>query len=133
MRERASRTVTIDGSRAIVRIDSAVYSADVVFRSLYWLTDRAYAHVSQTSDSFFEVSIEPKDGLGGAPRTLAGEFLNALIDYSIRASIQRETAQLRDMIVAKAFAEPGLLEDTPPGDVHAPARDATSDDAEEST
>jgi hypothetical protein len=38
------------------------------------------------------------------------------LDWQVRLDIQRETASLRELIVAKAFAEGNLLEDSPIGD-----------------
>jgi hypothetical protein len=45
-----------------------------------------------------------------------GEFENALLDHQLRFEIARETATLRELIVAKAFAEGDVLEDPPVGD-----------------
>ena len=47
---------------------------------------------------------------------VAGEFENALLDHQLRFDIARETATLRELIVAKAFAEGDALEDPPVGD-----------------
>jgi hypothetical protein len=44
------------------------------------------------------------------------EFENSLLDAQLRVEIARETAVVRELIVAKAFAEGDLLEDSPVGD-----------------
>jgi len=47
---------------------------------------------------------------------LLGEFQNALLDFQLRVEIGRETKQIRELIVAKAFAEGDLLDDAPVAD-----------------
>jgi His-Xaa-Ser system protein HxsD len=46
---------------------------------------------------------------------IAGEFLNSLLDHQITRDIEAETGRIRELLVTKAFAEAGLLEDTPTG------------------
>ena len=38
------------------------------------------------------------------------------LDHQIRHDIESETGRIRELLVAKAFAEAGVLEDTPPGE-----------------
>jgi len=46
---------------------------------------------------------------------LLPEFFDVLNDSQLRVEIQMETAAVREIIIAKAFAESGVLEDPPPG------------------
>jgi hypothetical protein len=46
---------------------------------------------------------------------LTGEFCNSLLDFELRRQIEAETAGIRQLIVAKAFSESGILEDDPSG------------------
>jgi His-Xaa-Ser system protein HxsD len=48
--------------------------------------------------------------------SIIGDFENALLDAQLRVEISRETSQIRELIVAKAFAEGDLLDDAPVGD-----------------
>ena len=58
------------------------------------------------------------------------EIYDALLDSQLRIEIQAETAGVRELIVAKAFAESGVLEDPPPGTFDDPVArsDAESSD-----
>ena len=49
-------------------------------------------------------------------RVLIGDFQNAILDFQLRVEIGRETAPIRELIIAKAFAEGDLLDDPPVGD-----------------
>lgn len=66
-----------------------------------------------------------KPGNGGLD-SIVGEFENALLDHQLRFEIASETATLRELIVAKAFAEGNALEDPPVGDDRDPVEQATS-------
>lgn len=46
---------------------------------------------------------------------LLPDFFEALLDSQLRVEIQEQTAAVRELIIAKAFAESGVLEDPPPG------------------
>jgi His-Xaa-Ser system protein HxsD len=47
---------------------------------------------------------------------LIGDFQNAILDFQLRIEIGRETGPIRELIVAKAFAEGDLLDEPPVGD-----------------
>jgi His-Xaa-Ser system protein HxsD len=96
-------------------VDEQVYSREAVLRACYWFTDRCYLFVSRPTPGHLLVAIRAK--AGGPPLdAVAGDFGNALLDQQVRQDIQRETARLRELIVAKAFAEGNLLDDAPVGD-----------------
>ncbi len=48
------------------------------------------------------------------------DFKNALLDQQVRQDLSRETSTLRELIVAKAFAEGNFLDDPPVGDAGDP-------------
>jgi His-Xaa-Ser system protein HxsD len=103
-----------------VDLNEGVYSRDAVLRTAYWFTDRCYLYIARPGPGMFRVQFKskaPKSDL--AMETLeevAGEFLNSLLDHQIRHDIESQTGRIRELLVAKAFAESGVLEDTPPGD-----------------
>lgn len=96
-------------------IDETIYGREAVLRTCYWFTDRCYLFISRPSPGHLAVTVRPKAG-GPALEVVAGDFGNALLDQQLRIDIERETRTLRDLIVAKAFAESGVLEDPPVGD-----------------
>jgi His-Xaa-Ser system protein HxsD len=46
---------------------------------------------------------------------VVGDFCNSLLDFELRRQIETETAPIRELILAKAFSESGVLEDEPQG------------------
>jgi len=107
-------------------VDEAIYCRRAILQTCYWFTDRCYIFVSRHDSARLAVRLKSK-GDPAVIDDLVGEFENALIDNQLRAEIQRETATLRDLIVAKAFAEGDLLEDPPVGDDSDPVEVSASD------
>jgi His-Xaa-Ser system protein HxsD len=95
-------------------VDEDIYSKEALLRTCYWFTDRCYLFVSRAGPNRFSVHIRAKAGQP-ALESISGDFENALIDHQVRQDIDRDTARLRELIVAKAFAEGGL-EDSPVSD-----------------
>src|SRR5689334_3302118 len=89
-------------------VDETVYSREAVLRACYWFTDRSYLFVSRFGPERLLVSIRAKPG-GASIDSIAGDFANALLDQQVRREIERETSRVRELIVAKAFAEGNLL------------------------
>jgi His-Xaa-Ser system protein HxsD len=102
-------------SEKTLLVDQGVYSREALLRTCYWFTDRCYVFITRPDSGHYAVNLTQKPG-APALETVAGEFTNALLDWQVRLDIQRETADLRELIVAKAFAEGNLLEDSPVGD-----------------
>ncbi len=103
------------GNEKTLLVDQGVYSREALLRTCYWFTDRCYIFITRPDSGHYAVNLTQKPG-APALETIAGEFANALLDWQVRLDIQRETANLRELIVAKAFAEGNLLEDSPIGD-----------------
>jgi His-Xaa-Ser system protein HxsD len=116
---------TADEDALTLLVDESVYSREALLRTCYWFTDRCYLFVSRSGPNIFSVRIRAKAkavDLG----TISGEFENALIDQQVRQDIEGETSRLRELIVAKAFAEGQGLDDAPIGDARDPVEMAKS-------
>ena len=107
-----------DGDDAVrVHVGTDVYPEDVVFKTLYWYG----------GDYDIDVSATP-DGLAVTLRLLGGgaisderlgalttRFRRDLIDFRTRAIVARETQTVRELLVAKAFADSDAFDQEPPG------------------
>jgi His-Xaa-Ser system protein HxsD len=104
-----------------VDLDEGIYSRDAVLRTAYWFTDRCYLYIARPELGSLRVQFKPKasnpDVAVSSLEETAGEFLNSLLDHQIRRDIESETGSIRELLVAKAFAEAGMLEDSPPGEL----------------
>jgi His-Xaa-Ser system protein HxsD len=106
-------------------VDETIYSRIALLKTCYWFTNRCYIFVYRHDQDHLGVRLASKPGNGGLDQ-IVGEFENALLDHQLRFEIASETATLRELIVAKAFAEGNALEDLPVGDDRDPVERATS-------
>jgi His-Xaa-Ser system protein HxsD len=115
---------TADKPRSITLVlEACQFSRDAVLRAAYWFSRDLYIEFpASEADSTFTVILRPKTTAPSLddpdPKSLAdlaSEFQNALVDSELRVRVQRETLAVRELLIAKAFAEAGVLEDNPPG------------------
>jgi His-Xaa-Ser system protein HxsD len=98
-----------------VPVDSSIYSVSAILRTAYWFTDRCYILVTRDEPGHYCVHFSPKPDEQVDLASLVGEFTNSLLDQQLRVELAAETRGVRELIVAKAFAEGDLLDDPVPG------------------
>jgi His-Xaa-Ser system protein HxsD len=120
----SEETINVEAAKgeALLRIDSRLFSREAVLRALYWFSRDLYSEVSLSDNqAHLLVRLRLKQLVPTLEnpkpadlQTLIAEFQTALVDSELRVQIQRETAGVRELILAKAFSEAGVLEDAPP-------------------
>lgn len=90
-------------------IDKGIYSREVLLRTAYSFTDRAYLHLEQNESSWI-VSWTNMQGHDLNP----GIFENELIMQQLRAELVSKTMDIRKVLLARAFASSAL--ELAPGD-----------------
>jgi His-Xaa-Ser system protein HxsD len=114
-------------SSATIYLDPRIYSKEAVLKASYWSTGIAYVRLPESPDDRLVIQIELKQRIPSLanpkPITIQEfikEFCNSLLDFELRREVEIETSQVRQLIVAKAFSESGVLEDEPPGTIADP-------------
>ncbi len=114
-------------SSATIYLDPRIYSKEAVLKASYWSTGIAYVRLPEPADNRLIIQIELKNRVPSLanPRPITieefvKEFCNSLLDFELRRAVEIETGQVRQLIVAKAFSESGVLEDEPPGTIADP-------------
>lgn len=82
-----------------LKADKAIYSKEVVLKTAFTLTSTAYIHLSQ-DDSYWFISYENKDGYHQDIK----EIENELIAQATRQLLVERTAEIRKLILARAYA-----------------------------
>jgi His-Xaa-Ser system protein HxsD len=85
----------------VLKIDPRIYPLRVVYSCAYVFLERAYIMLDGDPKRRLIVSIKSKDG--GDSKKLAGEFLNELLNASLRYQISKENRKLREYIVGSAL------------------------------
>ena len=83
----------------IISIDKKLFSMEVLLKTAYSFTDRVYIHLSQDEHHWI-INWESKTGLS----ITAQEFENELIQQQTRLILEKKTAEIRKIIIARALA-----------------------------
>jgi His-Xaa-Ser system protein HxsD len=118
-----SDNVVIDEEKAGARIqlDKRVYSKSAVLKACYWLDRDLWFQLEEGEEHLsLTVRLRITSPTLAHPKIKTMEewlpdVFGALLDAELREQVQAETAEIRELIIAKAFAESGVLEDAPPG------------------
>ena len=96
----------LDLNRIRLMVDTSIYDDWVVEKVLYWLTDDfVITRTNDASSKLQIITLEPKAGCKYPDFQSIKEKLSSdFIDYKNRETIARETANIRDLLFAKAFA-----------------------------
>jgi His-Xaa-Ser system protein HxsD len=113
-------------------LDPVQFSRDAALRAAYWFSkDLNIEFPAPMGESTYTVVLAARVTVptldDPSPRPLGelvAEFQNALIDAELRVRVQKETSTIRELLIAKAFAEAGVLEDGPPGSFNDPVLSA---------
>ncbi len=99
-----------------VSLDSALFSAEAVLKACYWLSRDFICEIADASTPFVRVTIAPrKDSSPEALVAIKEAFLASVTDFALREKVAAKTSGIRDLLLAKAFSESGVLEDSPQG------------------
>jgi His-Xaa-Ser system protein HxsD len=106
-----------------LELEPRQFSREAALKAAYWFTKDLHIEFPPSpSEESFTVVLRLKEALPSlenpAPKSLdhfASEFRNALIEAELRVQVQRETSMVRELVLAKAFAEAGVLESAPSG------------------
>ena len=123
---------SVSDSSAIIYLDPRIYGKDAILRACYWYTAVAYIRISPSSSDdklAIHIILKQSSPTLGNPQPmkmeeLIGEFCNSLLDFELRRQVEVETAPVRQLIIAKAFSESGVLEEEPPGTIADPVERA---------
>jgi His-Xaa-Ser system protein HxsD len=95
----------------IVRVsfDASSHSIDAIQRAAYRFSDRLShelaAEEGTLTCTLFLVTDDP-----AVAETVVGEFRNEVLDQVLRERIRRETEEVRNVVLAHAFSNTGLVD-----------------------
>jgi His-Xaa-Ser system protein HxsD len=92
-----------------LRFDRAVFALDTVKRALYRLAHMASFDI-QADEQDITVILYPTMPVSDeAAETLCARIRQEVLDQDLRDTLSKETANLRNLILANAFSRSGLI------------------------
>jgi len=89
-------------------VDLGIYSRTALMKVVHTYTDRCFVLLKETDERQVEVRFHAKTDKTDCT-TLAGEFLNAVLDQTLREQIGLETEPVRNLILAHALSNTSLI------------------------
>ena len=88
--------------------DASMHSADAIQRAAYRLSDRLSCDLIAEGDTLrCTLHLPPESG--DVPSVVA-DFRNEVLDQTLRERIRNETQEVRNLILALAFSNTGLVD-----------------------
>ncbi len=104
-----------------LEINGKLFSKDIVLKTMYWFGDKFLIDINTKEDNFL-ISLKPLSSLKLSNEDLEHYLQKVqrdLIDFSLRDIINKETTNIRELLIAKAFSN-GEYDETPPGEISDP-------------
>ena len=112
----------IKDNEIIVFADTSLFSKDSILKCLYWYGDKFHANCSFADSNTYRVSIKPVSNNQLSQQEQENLLLKLerdLVDFNLRDIVTKETQNVRDLLIAKAFSS-GEFDELPPGEVSDP-------------
>ena len=102
------RFTKAEGDELLVIVDLGIYSRTALMKVVHSFTGRCFVHLQDESERRVKVRFRAKQpGQDCSP--LAGEFMNSLLDQTLREQIGQETEPVRHLILAHALSNTSLI------------------------
>lgn len=99
-----------------VGIDLAFVSREAILKACHWFSRDFVCDARIRDDAAAEVVLVPRNAaLPFDPDAVRDAFATSALDFALREKIDAKTSGIRDLLLAKAFSESGVLEDNPEG------------------
>ena len=108
----------------LIKLDIEIYNIEMLHKCFYWYTDEFIVEIKQKKNTA-EVKLSMKDLLklnrdSNEYKKLINKIKNDIIDFKSRDIITKETKNIRELLIAKAFYPLDEGVETPPGDISDP-------------
>jgi His-Xaa-Ser system protein HxsD len=97
-----------------VRIARDLVSVEALLKTCYWFSKDFICDMKSDGGDHL-ILLKAKAEAGGSLDGARERFISSAMDFSLREYVSARTAGVRDLLLAKAFSESGVLEEQPQG------------------
>lgn len=102
--------------RVVVEIDLALISTEALLKTCYWFSRDFVCELRERDERTADVHLTPRSTMSLLDLASARDaFFTSAVDFALREKIDAKTSGIRDLLLAKAFSEAGVLEEIPEG------------------
>ena len=104
-----------------VFVDATLYPKEAIFKCLYWYSNKFRTGIDLVS-TIYQITLAPLSTVVAETENLTEtleQLERDLIDFNLRHIVTQETRNVRDLLIAKAFAN-GEFDEEPPGEITDP-------------
>lgn len=94
-------------SKKTIIIDEKLYPKEAVYGAAYVFIDKAYIFLDKKEKEKIEITLKLKPDNKEDLEKLEGEFMNELLNYTLRLSVSKNNKNIREMIVGQALVAAG--------------------------
>ena len=99
-----------------IEVDLALVSAEALLKTCHWFSRDFVCDLHKEGNFTAKVALAPRyPSAEFDPDAARDAFMTSALDFAIREKIDFRTSGIRDLLLAKAFSESGVLEDNPEG------------------
>jgi His-Xaa-Ser system protein HxsD len=107
---------TPDTLRVEVEVNLRVISTEAILKTCHWFSRDFVCEIRNRDEHVADVILTPRGPASASELASAKDaFITSALDFALRESIEAKTSGIRDLLLAKAFSESGVLEDQPEG------------------
>lgn len=113
--------ISVTNNQYTFILDKELYNSDVLHQCFYWYTGDFEVEITSHDQSNYCVSLISTGETAPDLQILTAKIKRDLIDFKLRQIVTKETQTIRDLIVAKAFANYETdSEEEPAGEISDP-------------
>ena len=100
--------IKAEADKVYAVVDLGIYSRTALMKVVHAFTDRCYVHLQEETETRIDVRFQAKQhGQDCSP--IAGEFMNAVLDQTLREQVGQETELVRNLLLAHALSNTSLI------------------------
>ena len=98
-----------------INVNHDLVSVEALLKTCYWFSKDFICDVTRDSPGQSTVRLNSKPTCGVALVDARAQFMAQALDFALRERVTAKTSDIRDLLLAKAFSESGVLEEQPQG------------------